>query len=55
MDGDEGNPPPGVLEQAEVVDHFKVVRLIGRDGMGEVYLAPDTKLGRKVAIKVVRP
>ena len=34
-----------------MVDHFKVLRLLGKGGMGEVYLARDTKLGRKVAIK----
>jgi serine/threonine protein kinase len=37
------------------VDHFKVIRLVGRGGMGEVYLARDTKLGRKVALKVIQP
>jgi len=37
------------------VDHFKVMRLLGQGGMGEVYLARDTKLGRKVALKVIRP
>jgi len=37
------------------VDHFKVVRLLGRGGMAEVYLARDGLLGRKVALKVVRP
>ncbi|MFH1130510.1 MAG: serine/threonine-protein kinase, partial [Pseudomonadota bacterium] len=41
---------PGTL-----VDHFKVLRLLGQGGMGEVYLARDTKLGRKVALKRVRP
>lgn len=41
---------PGTL-----VDNFKVARLIGRGGMGEVYLARDMKLGRKVALKVVHP
>ena len=45
----------GVLSPGDLVDHFKVVRLVGRGGMGEVYLARDTHLGRKVALKVVRP
>jgi WD40 repeat protein/serine/threonine protein kinase len=38
-----------------VDDHFKVIRLIGKGGMSEVYLARDLKLGRKVALKVVHP
>ena len=36
-----------------MVDHFQVIRLIGRGGMGEVYLAYDTDLGRRVALKMV--
>ncbi|MFH0903255.1 MAG: protein kinase [Pseudomonadota bacterium] len=38
-----------------MVDHFQVVRLIGRGGMGEVYLARDTLLNRRVALKLVHP
>ena len=50
-----GDPNDAVLRPGDLVDHFKVVRLVGRGGMGEVYLARDTKLGRKVALKVVKP
>jgi serine/threonine protein kinase len=46
-------PTRPLLSQGEAVDHYEVGRFLGRGGMGEVYLARDTKLGRKVALKLV--
>jgi serine/threonine protein kinase len=37
------------------VAHFQVLDRLGQGGMGEVYLAQDLSLGRKVALKFLTP
>lgn len=42
------------LEPGRAVKQYRIIASLGAGGMGEVYLAEDTILERKVAIKVLR-
>lgn len=50
--GGQVTGPKSAPELPELFGRYKVLQRIGRGGMGSVYLAEDTQLGRKVALKV---
>jgi serine/threonine protein kinase len=42
-----------MLTIGQTISHYSVVSMLAKGGMGEVYQAKDTKLGREVAIQVL--
>ncbi len=41
------------LENGTIINQYKILSSIGKGGMGEVFLAQDTKLDRRVALKIL--
>ncbi|HKV41653.1 MAG TPA: protein kinase, partial [Blastocatellia bacterium] len=48
------DPDPAALANLQSLGPYQVLRHLASGGMGEVYLAQDTKLDRRVALKVLR-
>jgi len=61
QDSDFMNEPVGallpndepVLAAGQRFGHYEQISLLGKGGMGQVYVAVDTRLGRKVALKLL--
>ena len=45
--------PAMSLNAGDVVGHYRIIEPLGRGGMGEVFAAEDTRLQRRVALKVL--
>ena len=50
----KAQPPRRQADHPEWIDHFQVQKMIGQGGLADVFVARDTVLGRRVALKLLR-
>ncbi|MEX1013152.1 MAG: serine/threonine-protein kinase PknD [Waddliaceae bacterium] len=50
----QGHSPTDDDQILETIGHYQILKLIGKGGMGEVLLAYDTRVGRRIALKKIR-
>lgn len=51
---DSGNRSSALIRFGQRIGHFSILRKIGEGGMGEVFECLDERLGRRVAVKVIK-
>jgi hypothetical protein len=45
---------PGVAVTGEIINNYRLSSVLGQGGMGTVYLAEHSFMGRRAAVKVLR-